>query len=411
LGTQAQAYSFDNTGNRLEKDDSGGSGPSKELSTFDAANRILSRGSQAYTSDADGNLLSDGARTYTWDSQNRLAQCVSTINGTITTSSYTYGADGLRRSATVAGVTTYYAYDGQSCVQEYKPGGNSHLNVSANYLMGPRGPECRADETDISEPFLSAAASSYFHQIGEGSGFNMSGATGYANSYPAFADGPRAHTSWYVYDGLGSVIGTVDGKSLAYTPGPKRDVYGIPRTSATLPTPHGFVGALGHPTDPTGLIYMRARYYDPKTGRFISEDASRNGANWFVYADDNAVNGGDPSGRDTSGVLQFIWDVIDYWDKLDGTEFLKSCGGLKGLNEWANNALSETIMDAMKSAGMIRAADADETLADGVGDLPSQAVAGAQMMKSGVEAAEDVPEISGLQQFEDFIMMRFTDTQ
>jgi len=304
LGTQAQAYSFDNTGNRLEKDDSGGSGPSKELSTFDAANRILSRGSQAYTSDADGNLLSDGARTYTWDSQNRLAQCVSTINGTITTSSYTYGADGLRRSATVAGVTTYYAYDGQSCVQEYKPGGNSHLNVSANYLMGPRGPECRADETDISEPFLSAAASSYFHQIGEGSGFNMSGATGYANSYPAFADGPRAHTSWYVYDGLGSVIGTVDGKSLAYTPGPKRDVYGIPRTSATLPTPHGFVGALGHPTDPTGLIYMRARYYDPQTGRFMSEDPGANGENWYVYADDNPVNEVDGNGK---------WAVPDLW--------------------------------------------------------------------------------------------------
>ena len=201
----------------------------------------------------------------------------------------TYGADGLRRSATVGGVTTYYAYDGQSCAQEYKPGANSQLNVSANYLMGARGPECRTDESDISESFQSAAASSYFHQVG---------ATGYANSYPVFADGPRAHTSWYVYDGLGSVVGTVDGKSLAYSPGPKRDVYGIARTSATLPTPHGFVGALGHLTDPTGLIYMRERYYDPHTGRFISEDPSGNGQNWYIYCSGDPVNEKDRTGKD-----------------------------------------------------------------------------------------------------------------
>jgi hypothetical protein len=40
-----------------------------------------------------------------------------TYNGTITT--FTYGADGLRRSMMVGGVTTYYAYDGTMLVQEF----------------------------------------------------------------------------------------------------------------------------------------------------------------------------------------------------------------------------------------------------------------------------------------------------
>ena len=48
-------------------------------------------------SHADGNTLTDtGGRTMTWDSQNRMTSC--TYQGT--TSTFTYGADGLRRSST-----------------------------------------------------------------------------------------------------------------------------------------------------------------------------------------------------------------------------------------------------------------------------------------------------------------------
>ena len=66
------------------------------------------------TSDADGNTLTGAGRTNTWDSQNRMASC--TYQGTAST--FTYGADGLRRSETVNGVTTYYAYDGQTLIRE-----------------------------------------------------------------------------------------------------------------------------------------------------------------------------------------------------------------------------------------------------------------------------------------------------
>ena len=47
----------------------------------------------------------------------------------------------------------------------------------------------------------------------------------------------------------------------------------------------------------TGLIYMRARYYDPALGRFISEDPARDGGNWYAYAGGNPVGHVDPDGR------------------------------------------------------------------------------------------------------------------
>ena len=48
--------------------------------------------------------------------------------------------------------------------------------------------------------------------------------------------------------------------------------------------------------DETGFIYLRNRYYDPKTGRFISEDPAMDGLNWYAYCTDNPVNFVDPWG-------------------------------------------------------------------------------------------------------------------
>jgi len=47
-----------------------------------------------------------------------------------------------------------------------------------------------------------------------------------------------------------------------------------------------------------GLIYMQARYMDPATGRFVSEDRGLHGGNWFSYASSNPVNRADKNGRD-----------------------------------------------------------------------------------------------------------------
>jgi RHS repeat-associated protein len=79
----------------------------------------------------------------------------------------------------------------------------------------------------------------------------------------------------------------------------KYDVYGVGRGSTgPTGTKHKFVGGLGHPSeDETGLIYMRARYMDPVTGRFISEDPAKDGGNWFEYADSSPTNRVDATGK------------------------------------------------------------------------------------------------------------------
>lgn len=46
----------------------------------------------------------------------------------------------------------------------------------------------------------------------------------------------------------------------------------------------------------SGYTYLRARYYDPDTGRFISEDPVLDGENWYVYCDNDPVNMVDPTG-------------------------------------------------------------------------------------------------------------------
>ncbi len=49
----------------------------------------------------------------------------------------------------------------------------------------------------------------------------------------------------------------------------------------------------------TGLYYLRARYYDPLSGRFLSSDPADADANEYAYAAGDPVNNSDPSGLAT----------------------------------------------------------------------------------------------------------------
>lgn len=233
-------------GNRLSKQDSAAG---TENYSYNAANMLLSRAGNPYSSDAAGNMLAGGGRTNTWDSQNRLIQCV---NG-ITTSSFVYGEDGIRHQTTVNGSTKDFVVDSSMFVQERNH--STRANV-ATYLVGARGPEYRRDDV-------------------------------------------TGQVRWYVYDGLGSVLGEVDPTG-NITSSREYDVYGLVRggNNPVGTSSHKFVGQLGHPSeDNTGLIYMQARYYDPITGRFVKEDSKNDGYNLFSYCDNNPVNNVDPDGK------------------------------------------------------------------------------------------------------------------
>jgi len=66
----------------------------------------------------------------------------------------------------------------------------------------------------------------------------------------------------------------------------------------TITNPFKYVGAMGVMDEGNGLFYMRARYYDPSTGRFISKDPIgwAGGLNLYGYVGGNPVNFVDPSG-------------------------------------------------------------------------------------------------------------------
>jgi len=101
---------------------------------------------------------------------------------------------------------------------------------------------------------------------------------------------------------MGNVLGEIgdpDGNNNPVKCTRKTDVYGTQRASSgTAQSNHKFAGSLGHSSDPTtGLIYMRARYMDPATGRFVTQDPARDGINWFEYCGSNPVNRTDYTGR------------------------------------------------------------------------------------------------------------------
>ena len=96
------------------------------------------------------------------------------------------------------------------------------------------------------------------------------------------------------------------------------DAFGILRNhSGPASTEYGFTGQHEDPT--LGYQYLRARYYDPTIGRFISRDpflgTATNPAsqNPYVYAQDNPVMYADPSGEFVDTILDVGFLAYDVY--------------------------------------------------------------------------------------------------
>jgi RHS repeat-associated protein len=212
--------------------------------SYIAADRSTSGGGQTYSWDDNGNLLSDGVRTYSYDHANRLRQVTE---GSLTTQ-FAYNADGVRVAKTIGAATTDYLVDLASTLPVVIS------DTDAVYLYG----------LDI---------------IAE----QLAGADRY----------------YYVHDGLGSVRQLLDSSGqiatrYAYDP------FGGPLAGNGVPNPWQFTGEAWDAE--VGLLYLRARYYQPETGRFITKDpwagnVRRPGTlNRYVYVGNNPVNLADPGG-------------------------------------------------------------------------------------------------------------------
>jgi RHS repeat-associated protein len=237
---ESYTYSYDPVGNRESLVTDSGS-TSYE---YDAADRLTSVNGTTYTWDDNGNLTSDGTRTFTYDAADRLL----TVTGGGTNASYTYNGDGLRVGETVNSVSTSYAWD-------------------------------------VAAPLPQVLA-------------NSGGAT-YVYGLGLLAQQQSGAWQYPLADGLGSVRHQVDplGQVVAsYRFSP----FGVP-LAASGGQPYGYAGE--HWDAYTSLIYLRARWYDPATGRFLTRDPFPGLATLpatqhpYVYAGNNPVNLVDPSGE------------------------------------------------------------------------------------------------------------------
>ena len=176
--------------------------------------------------------------------------------------SFQYRADGMRtakwRTTLSSSEETMFFYDGQMGVQDTWTDGTD--TVVTKYGVGARG-------IDVITKKVNSGSEAF--------------------GYP-------------VYDTHGNMVATLARSgSNSYSVGNVQwyDVWGGVRSGSSTED-QGYVANLGHRRDgESGLTYMRARYYEPGTGRFISEDRAMDGRNWYSYCDNSPTTKVDPSGN------------------------------------------------------------------------------------------------------------------
>jgi len=122
----------------------------------------------------------------------------------------------------------------------------------------------------------------------------------YLHGLDLVAQNYGSSTEYFGYDGLGSV------RQVLSSPGSVLfaqvfDPYGNPYTNVGVDSASwGFIGEY---TDANGLIFLRARYYDPRQGRFFTRDSFSGSADYpatlnpYLYGLNNPILYTDPSGE------------------------------------------------------------------------------------------------------------------
>jgi RHS repeat-associated protein len=126
-------------------------------------------------------------------------------------------------------------------------------------------------------------------------------------------------------DGLGSIIAMTDAAGNV-TSRRQYDAWGNLEVGADQPG-YAFTGREWDPE--TQLYYYRARYYDPKIGRFISQDpiGFAGGVNLYPYVGNRPTTLSDPLGLDPPGDV--IWNLYLQWSKEQGQG--------RSFDEWYND--------------------------------------------------------------------------
>ena len=253
--------------------------------TYDENNRITKYGTTEYKYDPANNPTTEGASTNTFNEDDELEK-----GGGI---SYTYDELGERTKATPEkGSATTYGYDqagNLTTVERPKEGETAKIEDGYTY----NGEDLRTIQTisgttdyiawDMAEELpliLTDGTNSYIYGPG---------------GAPIEQINNTTSTVLYLHhDQQGSTrlitgsTGKVEGKCTY-------GAYGAPTCEGTATTSLGYDGQYTN-TD-TGLIYLRARSYDPSTAQFMSHDPFRALTHApYTYAADNPSNVADPAG-------------------------------------------------------------------------------------------------------------------
>ena len=204
---------------------------------------------------------------YGYDLANRLISSSVTnnaVNPLSTGATYAYNAQGQRVTRVEDEVVTHFYYTGSALlfttVNEYVLQTQNSLDPSGTIVASKR--------------------------------FEGQAATGqdpYAEDY-----------FFYRYDIRGSVTTIVDGEG-AVVKSYDYDEFGV--TTASGDAFFNEVTFTGSISDASGLLYMNARYYNPATARFLSQDSYTGSAfdpwtqHLYAYCNNNPVNMVDPTGH------------------------------------------------------------------------------------------------------------------
>jgi RHS repeat-associated protein len=235
-------YTYDKVGNRLTREINSETETYSYIPGTNKMESITGPSPIGFNYDANGNTIGMGNRTLRYNDNNRL---IRVEEGADILAEYTYNGLGQRVVKVANGGTTFYHYDlsGKLIAESDEAG-----NMSVEYL--------------------------YVGKI-----------------RVAMVDVERASIYYYLNSKLGRPQLMTDDQGVVvwegiYKPFGEADVH--PKSSVTnnLRFPGQYYD------QETGLHYNYHRYYDPRTGRYVTPDPIGivSGLNLFAYADSNVVN-------------------------------------------------------------------------------------------------------------------------
>ncbi len=250
---------YDPAGNRNVAKVERGGHTQEQRDIYNAADEV-----NGATYDPAGNLeIPEGSSShYSFDALNRLTQVTSGAGNQATTTTYQYNGDGDLAAETTGGDPTRYTLDVAGALTE---------------RLGAQ-----------TQPAHGASRAEWYVQ-----GWGQ-----------ALSSESRNQTTWYVADGLGSRRADLNqGGNIQsrYQYDPNGNLEPGPGNPG--PGDLGTVGFTGEPYGADGLVYLRARWYRPADGRFVSRDpfpgvgSQPRSLQPYAYGNADPINNTDHSGR------------------------------------------------------------------------------------------------------------------